>query len=48
MEEGVSLGDAYALIKTIPDKSIDLVYTDLPYLMVGGGKGSGYIQCKLF
>lgn len=24
-------GDAYKLIKSIPDKSIDLIYTDIPY-----------------
>lgn len=25
-------GDAYQLIKDIPDKSVDLIYTDIPYL----------------
>ena len=33
-------GDAYELIKDIPDKSIDLIYTDIPYLNTqkkGGG-----------
>lgn len=25
-------GDAYKLIKEIPSKSIDLIYTDIPYL----------------
>lgn len=25
-------GDSYKLIKDIPDKSIDLVYIDIPYL----------------
>ena len=25
-------GDAYKLIKEVPDKSVDLVYTDIPYL----------------
>ena len=25
-------GDAYELIKEIPDKRIDLIYTDIPYL----------------
>ena len=28
-------GDAYELIKTIPDKSIDCVYVDIPYLIEG-------------
>lgn len=27
----IHLGDAYDLIKQIPDKSIDLIYTDPPY-----------------
>lgn len=26
-------GDAYEMIKQIPDKSIDLIYTDIPYLI---------------
>ena len=28
----IQLGDCYELIKNIPDKSIDLVYIDIPYL----------------
>ena len=31
------LGDCYELIKTIPDKSIDLVYCDIPYDIEGNG-----------
>ena len=31
-------GDAYKLIKDIPDKSVDLVYIDIPYLFEQGGK----------
>ena len=36
----IQLGDSYQLIKDIPDKSIDLVYIDIPYLynMGSGGK----------
>lgn len=34
----IQLGDCYELIKDIPDKSIDLVYIDIPYLL---GKGGG-------
>jgi DNA modification methylase len=30
-------GDAYKLIKEIPDKSIDCIYTDIPYLITAGG-----------
>ena len=36
----IQLGDCYELIKNIPDKSIDLVYTDVPYLYVQGGGGA--------
>lgn len=34
----IQLGDCYELIKDIPDKSIDLVYIDIPYLFEQGGK----------
>ena len=33
----IYLGDCYELIKQIPDKSIDLIYTDIPYLLEKGG-----------
>ena len=33
----ILLGDAYELIKEISDKSVDMVYTDIPYLYVYGG-----------
>ena len=33
----IYLGDSYELIKKIPDKSIDLIYTDIPYLIEQGG-----------
>lgn len=45
MVNKIHLGDSYELIKKIPDKSIDLVYVDVPYLYtissseVGGGGG---------
>jgi DNA modification methylase len=38
----IHLGDAYKLIKEIPDKSVDCIYTDIPYLIKGGG-GGGFI-----
>lgn len=38
----IYLGDCYELIKQIPDKSIDLVYTDIPYEFVTGGKGGAF------
>ena len=37
----IYLGDSYTLIKNIPDKSVDLVYIDIPYEMQSGGKGGG-------
>ena len=40
----IQLGDCYELIKNIPDKSIDLVYVDVPYLMVSGGAGKSEIS----
>ena len=36
----IQLGNCYELIKKIPDKSIDCVYVDVPYLMKKGGAGS--------
>ena len=33
----IQLGDCYEKIKDIPDKSIDLVYVDIPYLFESGG-----------
>ena len=35
------LGDAYELIKQVPDKSVDLIYTDIPYSFTGNGLVSG-------
>lgn len=32
--------DCYELIKQIPNKSIDCIYTDVPYLYCNGGQGS--------
>jgi len=37
----IYLGDCYELIKEIPDKSIDLIYTDIPYLFDNGGTPLG-------
>ena len=33
----IILGDSYKLTKEIPDKSIDCVYIDIPYLFESGG-----------
>lgn len=35
----IYLGDCYELIKKLPDKSVDLVYTDIPYDLEGNGGG---------
>ena len=35
----IHLGDSYELIKSIPSKSIDCIYTDIPYLYDLGGGG---------
>lgn len=35
----IYLGDSYELIKGIPDKSVDVIVTDPPYEIVGGGSG---------
>lgn len=36
----IYLGDAYELIKQLPDNSVDLIYTDIPYAIEGGGGGN--------
>ena len=41
----IYLGDSYELIKEIPDKSIDLIYTDIPYLI--NYSGGGIMRSKL-
>ena len=38
------LGSCYKIIKQIPDKSIDLIYTDIPYLYEQGGSGTSRIS----
>lgn len=37
----IYLGDAYELIKQVPSKSVDLIYTDIPYSFVGNGLNGG-------
>ncbi len=37
----IHLGDAYELIKKLPDKSVDCVYTDIPYDFEGNVVGGG-------
>jgi DNA modification methylase len=38
----IYLGDAYELIKSVPDKSVDLVVCDPPYEIVAGGGGGAF------
>ena len=37
-------GDAYELIKEMPDKSVDLIITDPPYEFGTGGQGTGMFK----
>jgi DNA modification methylase len=43
----IHLGDAYKLIKEIPDKSVDCIYTDIPYLIDGGGGGNSELSKRI-
>ena len=43
----IQLGDCYELIKDIPDKSIDLVYIDIPYLIEDGGCSSSPLSQRM-
>jgi len=43
----VYLGDSLELIKQIKDKSIDLIYTDVPYLYGLGGGGSSELGKRI-
>jgi DNA modification methylase len=44
----VYLGDAYKLIKELPDKSVDCIYTDVPYLIVKGGQGKSKLGKRIY
>ena len=44
----VQLGDCYELIKNIPDKSIDLVYIDIPYLYQQHGGGNSQLAKRKY
>ena len=39
--------DTYKAIKEIPDKSIDLIYTDIPYLIENGGSGQSELSKRI-
>lgn len=49
-KQEILYGDAYKLIKEIPNKSVDLIYTDVPYLYKscgGSGEGSSVIDKRI-
>lgn len=46
-ENEIYLGDSYKLIKNIPNKSIDMIYTDVPYLYDSGGGGSSELSKRI-
>lgn len=39
--------DCYKAIKEIPDKSIDCIYVDIPYLYQDGGNGSSDVAKRV-
>lgn len=43
----IHLGDSYELIKQIPDKSIDCIYTDIPYLIDNHGFGKSQLGDRM-
>lgn len=38
--------DCYLALSKIQDNSIDLIYTDIPYKIVNGGSGAGFLKSK--
>lgn len=48
MINNVILGDCYEVIKNIPDKSIDCIYVDVPYLMPNTrGDSGGFMSGRI-
>ena len=43
----IYLGDSLELIKQIKDNSIDLIYTDVPYLYLLGGPGCSELSKRI-
>lgn len=43
----IQLGDCYEMIKNIPDKSVDCVYIDIPYLFDSHGKGHSQLAKRM-
>ena len=44
----IQLGDCYELIKNIPDKSIDCIYVDVPYLYESGSHGESELSKRIY
>ena len=44
----IQLGDCYELIKDIPDKSVDCVYVDVPYLYEAGSHGESELSKRIY
>ena len=47
MINNVILGNCYEIIKSIPDKSIDCIYTDIPYLFADGGSSTSPLSQRI-
>lgn len=47
MINNITLGDSYKLIKNIPDKSIDCIYVDIPYLFESGGVSNTLLSKRI-
>ena len=47
MINNVILGNCYEIIKNVPDKSIDCIYTDIPYLYNTGGGGASPLAKRI-
>lgn len=43
----ITCGDCYELIKDLPDKTIDCIYTDIPYRYDHGGGGSSDVAKRI-
>lgn len=47
MINNITLGDSYEIIKDIPDKSVDCIYVDIPYLITHGGEGNTKLSKRI-
>ena len=43
----ITLGNCYELIRDIPDKTIDCIYVDIPYLIKRGGRGKSFLAKRI-